>query len=64
MLEGSGEKISKVVLVKLRRIKDSETELKAGFVEMWEHVDGIAKKEGERLVSSCYLSSARFMLIS
>ncbi|PWW75102.1 hypothetical protein C7212DRAFT_326245, partial [Tuber magnatum] len=47
-LEGSAGKISKIIIIKLDPLRDGETEIQKGFVEIWHLVDGQVKKHGRR----------------
>jgi len=48
LLEGSGGKISKAIIVKVEPLREGETEIQSGFVEMYHLKDGSVKKEGGR----------------
>jgi len=50
LLEGTGGGISKVIVIKLEPLVEGETEIRAGFVEMWCLEGGKAKKDGARMV--------------
>jgi len=50
LLEGAGGEISKVIVVKLEPLVAGETEIRAGFVEMWGLAGGKAKNDGGRKV--------------
>jgi len=51
LLEGSKGKISKAILIKIEPLREGETEVKRGFVEMWHLINGKAIKDGGRKVS-------------
>ena len=50
LLEGSGEMISKAIIIKIEPLREGETEVQRGFVEMWHLSEGRAKKDGSREV--------------
>jgi len=50
LLEGTGGEISKVIVVKVEPLVEGETEIQAGFVEMWCLEGGKAKNDGGRKV--------------
>jgi len=50
LLEGSGGKISKAIIIKIELLREGETEVQSGFVEMWHLSEGEAKKDGGRKV--------------
>ena len=50
LLEGSGEMISKAIIIKIEPLWEGETEVQRGFVEMWHLSQGRAKKDGGREV--------------
>ena len=50
LLEGAEGMISKVIVVKVEPLVAGETEIQAGFVEMWCLVKGKAKKDRGRKV--------------
>ena len=50
LLEGSRGKISKAIIIKIEPLREGETEVQRGFVEMWHLSAGRAKKDGGRKV--------------
>ncbi|KAG0641784.1 hypothetical protein HOY80DRAFT_901934 [Tuber brumale] len=48
LLEGTGGKIMKVIVIKLEPLREGETEIQNGFVEVWHLRDGVAKKDGRK----------------
>ena len=50
LLEGSEGRISKVIIIKIEPLREGETEVQRGFVEMWHLRKGRAKKDGGRKV--------------
>jgi len=50
LLEGSGGKISKAIIIKVEPLREGETEIQNGFVEMWHLKNGRAMKDGGRKV--------------
>ena len=52
LLEGSGGKITKAVLIKLQPLLDGERQINDGRLEVWKLVDGKATKEGGRRVTT------------
>ena len=50
LLEGSEGRISKVIIIKIEPLREGETEVQRGFVEMWYLSEGRAKKDGGRKV--------------
>ena len=51
LLEGSGGRISKAIIIKIEPLREGETEVQRGFVEMWHLSNGKAIKNGGRKVS-------------
>jgi len=50
LLEGSDAKISKAIIVKVDPLREGETEIQTGFVEMWHFKNGRVIKDGGRKV--------------
>ncbi|KAG0640993.1 hypothetical protein HOY80DRAFT_883900, partial [Tuber brumale] len=48
LLEGSEGKIMKVIVIKLELLREGETEIQNGFVEVWHLRDGVVKEDGPR----------------
>ncbi|RPA97053.1 hypothetical protein L873DRAFT_1155599 [Choiromyces venosus 120613-1] len=54
LLEGSEGKISNVIIIKLESLKEGETQIQRGFVEMWHFVNGHAQRDGGRKVTNLF----------
>ncbi|RPA97047.1 hypothetical protein L873DRAFT_1154967 [Choiromyces venosus 120613-1] len=48
LLEGSEGKITKAIIIKLQPLREGETQIQKGFVEMWHRIDGQVRKDGSR----------------
>ena len=50
LLEGSAGNISKVIIIKIEPLRQGETEVQSGFVEMWHLKNGRATRDSGRKV--------------
>ena len=50
LLEGGGGKISKAIIIKIEPLREGQTEVQSGFVEMWHLKNSKATRDGSRKV--------------
>ena len=64
LLEGSEGMISKAIIIKIEPLREGETEVQRGFVEMWHLSEGRAEKDGGRKVIFCNYPLSGLLLLT